>query len=119
MPLRTQSSQPTSGRGHLAAFGSYEKLAEFVESDNPILNKLGLIVNTRNGIANARMILDTKQSNVEYITSQAQRVVLPRLSDAILQLLLLLSMVMTNDVQGVEAFVLDFSDAFWQIPILS
>ena len=75
-------------KGHIAAFDSYAELAQFVDSDNPILNKLGLIINTRNGITKARMILDTKQSMVKYITSQAQRVILPRLFDAILQLLL-------------------------------
>ena len=77
-------------KGHLRAFDTHEELAAFVNSVKPILNKLGLIVKTRNGITKARMILDTKKSGVKRITSQAQRVTLPRLFDAILQILYLL-----------------------------
>lgn len=81
---------------------------------------LVLIVKTRNGVANARVIFDTKQSGVKTITSQAQRVTLPRLFDAILQILRLLTFV-ASGINGawemVEAFVLDFSDAYWEIPI--
>ena len=52
-------------------------MADSVEADEPILNKLGLIEKVRNGIMKARMILDTKQSGVKTITGQAQRVTLP------------------------------------------
>ena len=99
-------------KGHIMAFDTYAELCEFVDSPNPIMNKLGLIVKTRNGITKARMILDTKQSGVKRITSQAQRVTLPRLFDAILQLLFLQSVVAAGDSTSVSAFVLDFSDAF-------
>ena len=107
-------------KGRLAAFDSYAELSAYVGS-NPIINKLGLIAKTRKGITNARMILDTKQSGVTAVTSQAQRVTLPRLFDATLQNLFLLTFV-ASGIKGaweiVEAFVLDFSDAYWQIPIL-
>ena len=89
----------------------------FVASDERILNKLGLIVKTRNGITKAQMILDTKQSGVKRITSQAQRVTLPRFFDAILQMLYLLSCIEEGSTAGGSAFVLGFSDAFWQTPI--
>ena len=104
-------------KGHLVAFDTHAELAAFVDSDEPILNKLGLIAKTRNGITKARMILDTKQSGVRRITSQAQRVTLPRLFDAILQMLYLLSCIEEGSAVGVSAFVLDSPDAFWQIPI--
>ena len=104
-------------KGHLAAFDTYAELQEFVDCPEPILNKLGLLVETRNGITKARMILDTKQSGVKRITSQAQRVLLPRLFDAILQGLLVLPRITSGSDSSVSAFVLDFSDAFWQIPI--
>ena len=104
-------------KGHIVAFDTYAELAQFADAEEPILNKLGLIVKTRNGITKARMILDTKQSGVKHITSQAQRVTLPRLFDAILQLFYLLTLVLAGNLDAVEAFVLDFSDAFWQIPI--
>ena len=63
------------------------------------------------------MILDTKQSGVKTITGQLQRVILPRLFDATLQLLYVLCLVLDGDDTAIEAFALDFSDAFWQIPI--
>ena len=64
------------------------------------------------------MILDTKESGVKLVTSQTQRVILPRLFDAILQLLFLMTCMTYGMAEGLAAFVLDFSDAFWQIPIL-
>ena len=81
------------------------------------MNKLGLIVKTRNAVTKARIILDTKESGVKRFTSQVQRVLLPKLFDAILSMLLLLTCIIAGDMEGVEAFVLGFSDAFWQIPI--
>jgi hypothetical protein len=84
------------------------------------LNKLGLIVKTRCGVTKHRMILDTKQSRVKRATTQSQRVTLPRPFDAILHLLFLMtiSMACAGGADGLIAFVLDFSDAFWQIPLL-
>ena len=77
-------------KDHLVAFNTFEQLTGFVEgkpSPTPILNKIGLIVKTRNGITKARMILDTKQSGVKRMTAKTERVTLPRLFDAILRLL--------------------------------
>ena len=112
-------------KGHLAAFDSYAELPAFVDCPETILNKLGLIVKTRNGITKANMILDTRQSGANHVASQAQRVTPPRRFDAILQLLYLLTCMMadTNERfrarQAVSALVLGFSDACWQIPISS
>ena len=84
------------------------------------LTKLGLIVKTRNGVTKARMILDTKQSKVQLASTQSQRVTLPRPFDAILHLLYLMthSMAGVGAADGLVSFVLDFSDAFWQVPLL-
>ena len=41
---------------------------------------------------------------------------MPRLFDAILRLLYLMAAVTTSDV-AVNAFVLDFPDAYWQLPL--
>ena len=105
-------------KGHVAAFDSYEELAEYT-GGKPILSKLGIIEKIRNGISSARTILDTKESGVKWITAKTQRVILPRLFDAVLTLLMLLAI---NTDAGcttatVGAFVLDFSEALWQIPI--
>ena len=98
---------------HIVAFDTLEELKTYVGSKRVILNKIGLIEKIRNGKKKVRMILDTKQSDVKQITGKAQRVTLPRLFDAILQLLALMSL-FAGDV---GAFVLDFTNAFWQVPI--
>ena len=101
------------------AFDSREQLTGYVEGSpphTPILNKIGLIVKTRNGITKARTILDTKQSGVKRMTAKTERVTLPRLFDAILRLLFLLASVTTPEI-AVNVFVLDFSDAYWQMPL--
>jgi len=103
---------------HLAAFGSPEELREFVGGE-PILSKLGLITKVRNGVSKSRMILDTKESWVKHATWKAQRVILPRLFDAVLRLLALMAISFQLGLPpNVESFVLDFTDAFWQIPLL-
>ena len=78
-------------KGHLAAFSSVDGLREFVGGE-PILNKLGLITKIRNGIKKSRMILDTKESWVKHATWKSQRVILPRLFDAVLRLLALMAL---------------------------
>jgi hypothetical protein len=96
------------------------ELNEFVGAtpeEPAILNKLGLIIKVRQGISKARMILDTKESGVKRITGKFQRVTLPRLLEGVLQMLLMLSFVTTAAADATAAFVLDFTEAFWQMPI--
>lgn len=69
---------------HLRAFSNIDDLRSFL-GEEPILNKIGLIVKTKNGQTKSRMILDTKVSNLKACRSKAQRVLLPRLVDAIVQ----------------------------------
>ena len=101
-------------KGHLKAFTSIEGLHNFL-GEQPILNKIGLIVKTRNGVTKTRMILDTKVSNLKSCSKKSQRVLLPRLLDAVVQGLDNLSS--CTDRESVDWFVLDFSEAFWQIPL--
>ena len=56
---------------HVVAFDTFEQLSVFVEG-KPILNKMGLVIKTRNGVTKARMILDTKQSGVKRINSECR-----------------------------------------------
>jgi len=58
-------------KDHIAAFDSLEELRAYVKG-NVALNKLGLIVKTRNGITKHRMILDTKESCVKHASTQSQ-----------------------------------------------
>ena len=64
------------------------------------------------------MTLDTKESGVKRVKAKTQQAILPQLFDAALRLLLLLSQVNSASNQDVEAFAPDFSDAFWQMPIM-
>lgn len=81
------------------------------------MNKIGLITKVRNGVSKARMILDTKESGVEQITTKTQRVTLPRPFDAVLRMLGLLALCTAAAAEAISAFVLELRDAFWQIPL--
>ena len=59
--------------------------------------------------------MDLKKSGISGRTKKTHRVTLPRLSDVVRDLLTLLST--RNCHQTVEVFVLDFADAYWQIPL--
>ena len=76
---------------HVVAFDTYPELVEYI-GGTPILSKLGIIEKIRNGVTSTRTILDTKESGVKYITAKTQRVIQPRLFDAVLSMLSLLSM---------------------------
>ena len=59
------------------------------------------------------------RSWVKHATWKTQRVILPRLFDAVLRLLALMAINYELGLPAaVESFVLDFTDAFWQIPLL-
>ena len=102
-------------RNHLKAFSSLDELRSYLNGAEPILNKIGLIVKTRNGIRKVRMILDTKVSGLKACSLKSQRVVLPRLLDAIVQAMH--GYAACSEGEGMDWFVLDFSDAFWQVPL--
>ena len=61
-------------------------------------------------------ILDTKESGIKHVAAKSQRVSLPRLFDAVLRML---KMKALADSQGtdISQFVLDYSDAFWQVSV--
>jgi len=100
-------------KGHLAAFSDIGALKDFVQGE-PILNKLGLVTKIRNAVKKSRMILGTKESWVKHATWKSQRVILPRLFDAVLRRLALMARRFgMNTPPMVESFVLDFTDAFW------
>lgn len=104
----------------LAGFDSLEELSDFVGAtpESPVIrNKTRFIVKIRNGVSKALMILDTKQSGVKKSTGKFQRVTLPRLFDAVIRLLLLTSFVIETAADAVSASVLDYTEAFWQVPI--
>jgi hypothetical protein len=80
---------------------------------------LGIITKIRAGKVKKRMILDTSASDVKSSTRKGQRVILPRLLDAINQTLTLMALVFDMCNMGTDLFVLDFTEAFWQMPLHS
>ena len=60
-----------------------QELTDYLKGEAPILSKIGLIVKEKDGVVKKRMILDTKQSGLKHCSAKHQRVLLPRLLDAI------------------------------------
>jgi hypothetical protein len=81
----------------------------------PVLNKVGVITKERAGKVKKRIILDTKVAGTKECSAKHQRVLLPRLLDAILQALILYDQ--CGPGESMDWFVLDFTEAFWQIPL--
>ena len=78
-----------------------------------------MLTKVKDGILKRRLILDTKESVLKKSCRKNQRSILPRLLDVILQALAVMATLGVNVTYEdlVEFFVLDFSDAFWQIPL--
>ena len=115
-PTATDEIELRLLQGHLKAFDTAIELEQFVGATKElpaILSKIGIITKMRAGKTKHRMILDTKAAFIKYVSRKGQRVILPRLLDAILQALRLMGDCKTGE--GVEWLVLDFTDAFWQI----
>ena len=102
--------------GHLKAYDSVAELAAALGED-PILSKIEVITRTRAGRTKKRVILDTRESLLRWASAKGQRVLLPRLLDAIMCILELLASPCADEDFAVSAFVLDFAEAFWQVPL--
>ena len=64
-----------------------------------------------------RLILDCKVSDTNAGTVQSERIIFPLVTDVVDDSLFLLSQC-ANLSEQVELIVLDFKDAFWQLPLL-
>ena len=84
--------------------------------EDPVLSKIGVISRTRAGKIKKRVILDTRESFLRWASEKGQRVLLPHLLEAIMQILELPSVPDSSEEFGISAMVLDFAEAFWQIP---
>ena len=93
---------------------SYAKLKKEFGNDYTV-SDFCVVVKEKQGRVKRRLILDLKRSGISKRTRKTHRVVLPRLSDLVSDVLRLLSTRTEN--QGVEILVLDFTDAYWQIPL--
>ena len=81
----------------------------------PHLSRFGLLTRIRNGKMKKRVILDCKQSGLSRRTRRKYKVILPKVTDCVRDVLIL-STHKERD-QAILVFVLDFIDAFWNIPL--
>eukprot|EP00972_Heterocapsa_arctica_P042887 6322787-Heterocapsa_arctica.AAC.1 len=72
--------------GFLRQFDSYKAVVAFL-GEEPVLSKIGVIEKIRAGKSKKRIVLDSKQSGVSAASSKKERVVLPRILDAVFDML--------------------------------
>ena len=98
---------------------SLQKTRDFLDGELPHLSRYAIVTRVKGGKVKNRVILDIKQSGVRAVTRRGFRVLLPRTIDAVNGDLELLGLCLhANSVEiGVEMLVLDFIDAFWQLPL--
>ena len=118
-PAAKTAVQGYIDKGYLQVF---ETLDECIAAlgGKPVLSRLGCITTTKFSpegleVIKHRIILDAKQSSVTAATSRRYRSVLPRLTDAVNDVLAMLSSKL--DGEFVEQLVADVTDAFWLIPL--
>ena len=99
--------------GYLAKFNTLEECKSFVGGD-PILSKLAMITKEKNGRIKRRLVLDCKRSGIVKASFLNKRILLPRIIDAVHDHLDLSAI--AEPWEEVEMFILDFLDAFWQLP---
>ena len=94
----------------------YPSKAALIRKVGPcILSKVGILVKTMNGNAKVRLIHDLSRSGVNHRIRLPERVVLPRLTDVVRNIVRFLRK--RSAAYGVERAVLDFSDAFKQLQV--
>ena len=82
-----------------------------------MLSRFGIIKRERYGKLKKRVILDVRQSNVKFATTRTHRIPLPRGYDVTLDILGSLGRRPLVSEERFELMVLDFSDAFWCVPL--
>jgi len=97
--------------GWLKSFDKFEDVVAFL-GERPVLSKFGLVIRIRAGKRKARIILDSKSSGVSDTSAKSERIILPKLLDVVYDILNLLA-----TGQEIELFVIDFSNAFWLLPL--
>ena len=101
-------------KGHCEFFTNKEDMVAFVGEEDVVLSKLALITKFRqDGTRKDRLIWDLLRSEVNEAASLGERIVLPRLQDAVEDALGVAAL----QAGDLEWMVLDVEDAFHNIPI--
>ena len=67
----------------LKTFTKWKDLLAFTDGKSPALSKLGLVIRERAGKRKLRIILDAKSSEVSLAAQRAERIINPRVLDAV------------------------------------
>ena len=109
-------------RKFLKEFDSLEECQVFLGGELPILNKFACLVkykwdNKAGWKMKRRIIMDSKRSGVKKASARKFKSVLPRVTDAISNLLAAMDDCRNTDMTDMEAeqFVIDATDAFWEL----
>eukprot|EP00971_Amphidinium_carterae_P331013 6464345-Amphidinium_carterae.1 len=95
-------------------FDSYSAVCQHL-GEKPVLSQLRVLTKERNGVKKHRIIFDLKASGVTAASSNMERVLLPRVLDVIHEIMLHAQKL--PETHCMKLLVVDFTDAFWQIPI--
>lgn len=107
-------------KGYLSCHDTLEGCKSFLGGSAPVLSKLGCIVKVKENesgqvIKKTRIILDAKQSRVTKATERRYKSELPRIVDAVHDILELMSTLKPGEV--IMQMVADVVDAFWLVPL--
>ena len=102
-------------KGHCRFFSGYNDLLKFLDVDEVVLSKLGLISKLKpDGKTKHRLIWDLLRSDVNAAVELRERIVLPRIQDAVDD-----ARQLRTSQGDLDWLVLDISDAFHNIPLRS
>ena len=107
-------------KGFITPVDTLKECKEVLGNRGPVLSKLGCVVKTKvnelgQEITKTRIILDAKQSKVTRATRRLYKSELPRMADAVYDVLAL--MPAASPGETVSQLVADIVDAFWLIPV--
>ena len=107
-------------KGFLNPFSTLDECVRHLNGKQPVLSRLGCIVKDKvndQGIVTTktRIILDAKQSSITAATQRTYKSELPRVSDAVHDLLDLMARLRPGE--EIRQMVADVVDAFWLIPL--
>ena len=101
-------------RGHCQTFDTFEQLCAHLGVETVVLTKVGLITKQKpDGSLKHRLIWDLLRSEVNSTVLLEERIVLPRLQDAVDDARELLQ----HGAPEIEWLVLDVADAFHNVPV--
>ena len=107
-------------KGYLSVHDTLESCKAELDGEAPVLSRLGCIVKQKvnefgQQISKTRIILDAKQSGVTNATDRKYKSELPRIVDAVHDVLSLMSTLKPGET--ITQMVADITDAFWLIPL--